>query len=1804
MENFKTTEVLTTILLRSARLKAPASAGNKTFLELLGTDDFIDRNHQPPVLPDITQAAFSEQYSVLRLYHKMAPFVASLPLQSHEIEWMLLHNAELGWMELDRLPYDSITPPVSFDQWEMLQDAVGLIKAHPPIVNPDDIRNPISFYTLLELVLQPAATIDSVLELLSRLGGWDETVLHDLDSLFGFSIPDITAYRLPATYQRLEKAAVLLRRLGLNLNAALALIKPQLMLDDTKTLRLALKARYEDTQWLGVLKGIQDKLRKQKRDALVAYILATNTALKSSNDLYDHFLIDVEMSTCQPTSRIVQAHGTLQLFVQRCLMGLEPKCVADVKGDPDWEQWKWMKNYRVWEANRKVFLYPENWIEPELRDDKSFLFTNLETELMQTELSDRNVEDATIRFLEKLDEIALLEVVAVYYQADIYTMHVFARTKGGDPAMYYHRRFEKESYWTPWEKVDLEITGDHLLAFERNSRLYLAWPLFTEDAKQDQSIKIPKSDEISAGGKEVEKTLKRWKVQLAISEYSGKRWLPKKVSKEALCGSGYYEILPQKEDFRFTIVDLKQVGFFVACSYVENGKLPESPWTPDSKVPRYLGAFSLVGCKGYPEPVAKTLPLSSFQFMPQFRDTAFKNLRHREMNEDNLNDLAIATIFNQAEFTPILQETPGIFKITYPQQMSLIDLILLWLGILQSSKSQYPTVAATLRSLTIPLGTLMPFFYEDHDREYVVIPGFYPRTKDAHDKNLTARTFSDVLKFVEDVIALCLKYLQKLQEATDPHPVLVEIVTDEEYIRLAEEFVAYRTLLPGYGYQFKNFYHPLVCSLKTAIYRDGIPGLMKHETQMQKTTFDFQQKYNPTALTVVKPYPLFPLADSYPIEDINFDKDGSYASYNWELFFHLPFEIAIRLSQDQRFEEAMDWFHYIFNPMGAVEGDAPAKYWVTKPFSLCQKGDYEKQRIDSILYAIAADPQGTSISDLADAVAEWRNKPFRPHVVARSRPVAYQKAVLMKYIDNLVNWGDFLFRQDTMESVNQATQLYVLTEKLLGPKPRIIPPVVEPPAHTYNQLEPKIDLFGNALLELENVIPNLNLPQDDMQLDMPLLPLTLASLYFCIPQNDQLLATWDLVGDRLLKIRHCQNIDGVERMLALFAPPIDPGALVRAAAAGLDISDIIAGLSAPLPIYRFHIMSKKATELAQEVRVLGTALLGVLEKKDAEGLALLRSTHERRVLDAVKGLKELKIQEALETQEAMRRAKAMSEENREFYRNREIMNSDERLAEDLRSASKIISETVSAGYLLASALKAIPTFLIGAAGFGGTPTAETETPDFGDVAISAADVALAIAGFLDKGAALASEKAIQKRRKEDWAHSERMGDLSSADFDKKIAAQEICIDIAKKDLANHIIQMENAKAADDYMRSKFTNQELYDWMTAQVSSVYFQAYKLAFDAAKKAERCFCHELGSASTFIGFTYWDSLKKGLMAADHLLHDIKRMEVAYLDQNKREYELTKHVSVAMLDPMALLRLRNNGKCTINLPEVIFDLDHPGHYMRRIKSVSISIPCDAAPHTSVSCKLSQVSNKYRKNMAFIQSASTAKDKYGEVAGNDDRFVYNVGAIQSIATSHGQSDSGMFELDFRDDRYLPFEGTGAISTWQLEMPAAFKQFDYSAISDVVIHLQYTARDGGSGFKKTVEEALQELLNEELLSANETGLFKAFDIQRDFPAEWQSLKQTNGASFTLSEQRLPVFVQGHAPSIDGTTWLARVKGNPPTFVMNLDGTAFNLNSNPDLGSLCIGTSDPITLGTTFTLSATSTADLEELVLVIKYKISS
>jgi hypothetical protein len=162
---------------------------------------------------------------------------------------------------------------------------------------------------------------------------------------------------------------------------------------------------------------------------------------------------------------------------------------------------------------------------------------------------------------------------------------------------------------------------------------------------------------------------------------------------------------------------------------------------------------------------------------------------------------------------------------------------------------------------------------------------------------------------------------------------------------------------------------------------------------------------------------------------VEFDHGGAFTDYNWEGFFHAPLLIATRLSANQRFEEAQRWFHYIFNPTARADRadvTGPERYWVFQPFYL----ESVPQDLPALMAALSEGDVA-----LEDQVAQWRAEPFSPHLIARLRPGAYQKSVVMAYLDNLIAWGDMLFAQDTLESLNEATQLYVLAADILGPRP-------------------------------------------------------------------------------------------------------------------------------------------------------------------------------------------------------------------------------------------------------------------------------------------------------------------------------------------------------------------------------------------------------------------------------------------------------------------------------------------------------------------------------------------------------------------------------------------------------------------------------------------------------------------------------------------------------------------------------------------------------------------------------------------------
>jgi hypothetical protein len=575
------------------------------------------------------------------------------------------------------------------------------------------------------------------------------------------------------------------------------------------------------------------------------------------------------------------------------------------------------------------------------------------------------------------------------------------------------------------------------------------------------------------------------------------------------------------------------------------------------------------------------------------------------------------------------------------------------------------------------------------------------------------------------------------------------------------------------------------------------------------------------------------------------------------------------------------------------------------------------------------------------------------------------------------------------------------------------------------------------------------------------------------------------------------NIEGVVRQLPLFEPPIDPALLVKAAAAGIDLNSVLNDIAAGTPYYRFRVTIQKAIEFCNEVKILGEKLINTIEKKDIEQLNLLRSKHEIHLLTAVKEVRKKQIDEAVENIGGLNKAFEIAAQKESYLNSIPRMNTWEDLGAVAHGLG-IVSEIVSTVLNMSSAgAHLIPQLKLGISGFGGTPSVNAEFGgrEVGDSLGKFAGLFQGISTILHSSGSMLETQGSYTRRDDENKQQAKLASIEKDQIQFQINAAEIRQAIAELELSNQELQIEQAIATDEYMRNKYSNTQLYSWMLTQVSTIYFQAYQLAYNMAKKAEKCYQYELGNTNTsFVQPVYWDSLKKGLLSGDKLMHDLRKMEAAYIDNNKRELEIRKHISLGQMFPLQLIQLKETGRCTLALPEWLFNMDYPGHYFRRIKSVSISIPCIVGPYTSINCTLSLLKSTIRIDPTGAQYEATDPD--------DSRFQTKLGAITSIATSHAQSDSGMFELNFNDERYLPFEGLGAESEWLIELPKDNNYFDFESLADVVLHISYTARNGGEAL---ATKAMLNLKNDKL-PKNVTRLFS---LKHEFPNEWYQLMNPN-----------------------------------------------------------------------------------------------
>jgi hypothetical protein len=1046
-----------------------------------------------------------------------------------------------------------------------------------------------------------------------------------------------------------------------------------------------------------------------------------------------------------------------------------------------------------------------------------------------------------------------------------------------------------------------------------------------------------------------------------------------------------------------------------------------------------------------------------------------------------------------------------------------------------------------------------------------------------------------------------------------------------------------------FTYTFETFFHPYVGALMQLVNQAPSLGTFFDPSQWSKVVPPsslpaWYRLPDTTTLGAFYPVASSPVVQVDPMK-MTLDVDlngGSYATYNWELFFHLPVAVAVHLSKNQRFAEAQRWFHYVFDPTSPSTdpnvGGAD-RYWKFLAFRTPSNPTADQQaqqliahRTIAELIALLSKPAGECTPAEVSAreavlrgYQEIADSPFRPHAVARTRTVAYQYYVVMKYLDNLIAWGDSLFAQDTIETLNEATLLYVLAANLLGPRPTRLPAQSTTAPLCYNDFKrlwrdqgtTGTNTMSNALVEIEGQFPFNWAPPpggDGGGGNSPLFGIG-NTLYFCVPPNSKLLGYWDTVSDRLFKLRNCMNLQGIVQKLPLFDPPLDPGMLVKAMAAGIDVGSAVSGLNQPLGPVRAMPWIQKASELANEVRALGSALLSAFEKGDAEQLALLRQGHEVTIQKMALGTRFLQWQQARAATESLLKTRASALERYAYYQRLLGLTPDPSVAPatlaldhpgltdpvlteenfdsvynalvakydlavpvqpflnlPLATVSSPSAQSGASGpgnlYLninedselntllptardtrlaasiaevLAGVLTFIPEFNLNLAfwGVGGTSKVFGGSKASDAIKIGA-EILRTVSAYQQDQAGIASKTASYQRRADEWVLQSNLAARELVQIGRQILGSLIAERVAQSEYQTAKQQVDNAQAVNSFLGTKFTNADLYQWMQGELSSLYYQYYRFALDTARKAERTMKQELMrpevDATSYVQTNYWDGGRQGLLSGDRLHFDVKRLEAAYLDNNARELELTRHVSLRRLDPFALLTLRITGSCQVKIPEWLYDLDCPGHYLRRLKSVSLSIPAVVGPYQGVNCTLTLLQSSIRR---LPRSAGVDYRRRGS---DDPDFVDYPGTGQQIVTSSGNGDSGLFETNLRDERFLPFEGAGAESTWRLDLPDV-PSFDYTTIADVVLHVRYTARQGGDELRAHATQALTNLPP----TSDSPNLFLLFSLRHDFPSEWAT-RQANSIQLTLTKAMFPYAVQRATLSSDGTVTLFAAQG--------------------------------------------------------------
>ena len=721
----------------------------------------------------------------------------------------------------------------------------------------------------------------------------------------------------------------------------------------------------------------------------------------------------------------------------------------------------------------------------------------------------------------------------------------------------------------------------------------------------------------------------------------------------------------------------------------------------------------------------------------------------------------------------------------------------------------------------------------------------------------------------------------------------------------------------GDQFDFTIHFHPRIGELIKTLKREGVPGLLRlPAVRPTDNGTTFMATYHPTPIYV--PY-LSPA--SVPNEDIDFTlRRAPTPLYNWELFFHIPFLIATRLSQQPALRRGAALVPLHLRPDGhrlAREPRTPRARAVLAGAAVPRRRQQlGRRRCDSA----AANDAGRASTDQVDRLAA--PNPFKPHVIARLRAVAYKKAVVMKYLDNLIAWGDQLFRQDThRERSTRRPSSTCWPREILGRRPEA---ASRPRRHARGADVPHAGRPRRATASRERgrrdrePRPGRPRHRPDRRHDAAGALPTAVLLH---PAERQ--------AARLL---------GHRRRPAVQDPPLHEHRGRRAAAAavraadrsrrcscgppppGVDIASVLADLeraAAALPLQRHAAEGRRALRRrqARSARRCWRRSRSRTPRRSrccARGheVALLKAMRDRQAAAGRRG--------DARRSTGCSRTRTWSPARQRLLPRRPFMNRRGADRSWLCTTASLSRSGMQAGCggpggdraphpgREARVLPRPPATTYGGDNIGSAHPGRRAAPrraDRGDPQHRSARLSATLGGY--------------QRRQDDWTlqadlAAKELAQIDEADRRRARSAWRS----PSRSWRTTTCRSTTPRRSTTSCASKYTNQELYDWMVGQISRPLLPELPAGL-RRREARRARLSGSSSAladSSFIQFGYWDSLKKGLLAGERLHHDLQRMDVAYLDQNRREYEITKHVSLRRSTRRRCSRSSETGECFVD--------------------------------------------------------------------------------------------------------------------------------------------------------------------------------------------------------------------------------------------------------------------------------------------------